>query len=44
MTKGYPAEWDIHAPYLTLECRKLIEQIVKTPTMLKLIQTADLQF
>lgn len=44
MTKGYPAEWDIHAPYLNLECRKLIEQIVKMPNMLKLINKAGLQF
>ena len=44
MTKGYPAEWDIHAPYISVECRKLIDQIVKTPIMLKLIQTAGLVF
>ena len=44
MTKGYPAEWDIHAPYISVKCRELIEQIVKTPIMLKLIQTAELEF
>lgn len=43
MTKGYPAEWDIHAPYISVKCRELIEQIVNTPMMLKLVQTAELE-
>jgi hypothetical protein len=44
MTKGYPAEWDIHAPYISVKCRELIQQIVKTPMLLKLIKTAELAF
>ncbi|WP_340153442.1 DUF6371 domain-containing protein [uncultured Marivirga sp.] len=44
MTDGYPAELDIHAPYLNAECRKTIEQIVKTPILLSLIKTAEIDF